>query len=117
MSYSQEGFTADDLGKIASIDGVKAATRFLSINLDLKGKTNKSLALDVSENYTVSTFVLMDGEGYDKNSDGFWLSDKFAAANNYRIGDDLTLEFQGMDITGRIVGLIKSGEHMICVAD
>ena len=115
--YDQSGFTADNLDKIAGIDGVKAATRFLSVNLDIKGKTNKSLALDVSENYTVSTFVVMSGEKYDENGDGFWLSDKFAAANNYKLGDELTLEFQGMDISGKIAGLIKSGEHMICVAD
>lgn len=115
--YDQDGFTSDDLEKISGIDGVKAATRFLSVNLDLKGKTNKSLALDVSENYTVSTFIVMDGEDYDENSDGFWLSDKFAAANNYKIGDEITLEFQGLEISGKIVGLVKSGEHMICVAD
>ena len=60
--YDQNGFTADDLDKIAGIDGVNAAARFLSVNLDLKGKTNKSLALDVSENFSVSTFVVMSGE-------------------------------------------------------
>ena len=66
--YDQNGFTADDLDKIAGIDGVNAATRFLSVNLDLKGKTNKSLALDVSENYTVSTFVVMSGENMTKTA-------------------------------------------------
>ena len=76
--YSQDGFTDEELDKISGIDGVNAATRFLSVNLDLKGKTNKSLALDVSENYTVSTFVVTEGAKYDKNGDGFWLSDKFA---------------------------------------
>ena len=115
--YSEKGFTADDLDKIVHIDGVDAATRYLSVNLDIKGEKNKSLALDVSENYTVSTFIVTDGAPYDANGDGFWLSDKFAAANDYVIGDTLTLEFQGVEITGRIVGLIKSGEHMICVAD
>ena len=115
--YSADGFTLDDLGKIESIDGVKAATRYISVNLDIKDRENKSLALDVSENYTVSTFIVTDGEQYDKNGDGFWLSDKFAAANNISVGDDLTLEFQGTEISGKIAGLIKSGEHMICVAD
>ena len=115
--YSEKGFTTDDLKKISDIDGVDAATRYLSVNLDIKGEQNKSLALDVSENYTVSTFIVMDGAEYDENGDGFWLSDKFAAANDYKIGDDLTLEFQGTEITGKIVGLIKAGEHMICVAD
>lgn len=115
--YSEKGFTEDDVNKISDIDGVDAATRFLSINLDIKGEKNKSLALDVGENDKVSTFTVIDGAAYDENGDGFWLSDKFAAANDYAIGDSLTLEFQGIEISGKIVGLIKSGEHMICVAD
>lgn len=115
--YEQSGFTADDLRRISEIDGVDAATRYLSVNLDIKGEKNKSLALDVSENYTVSTFTVIDGAPYDESGDGFWLSDKFAAANDYAIGDTLTLDFRGDEISGEIVGLIKSGEHMICVAD
>lgn len=115
--YSEKGFTADDVYKINAIDGVDKATRYLSVNLDIKGEKNKALALDVSEDYTVSTFVVTDGEEYDENSDGYWMSDKFAEANNYKIGDRLTLEFQGVEISDKIVGLIKSGEHMICVAD
>ena len=115
--YSEKGFTREDIDKISAIDGVDAATRYLSVNLDIKGEKNKSLALDVSEDNNVSTFIVTDGAEYDENGDGFWLSDKFAAANGYKLGDNLTLEFQGVEITGEIVGLIKSGEHMICVAD
>jgi len=115
--YSEKGFTQDDIDKISAIDGVDKATRYLSVNLDIKGEKNKSLALDVSEDFNVSTFIVTDGDGYDENGDGFWLSDKFAAANDYKLGDDLSLEFQGTEITGKIAGLIKSGEHMICVAD
>ena len=115
--YSESGFTKDDLEKIASIDGVDAATRYLSANLEIKGESKKALALDVSENYTVSQFTLTDGAGYDENGDGIWLSDKFANLNNIKIGDTLTLEFQGLDISGKVVGFIKSGEHMICLAD
>lgn len=115
--YSEKGFTKEDLDKISAMEGVDAATRYLSVNLDIKGEKNKSLALDVSENDSVSTFVVTQGAEYDKNGDGFWLSDKFAAANDYQVGDELVLEFQGTEISGKIVGLIKSGEHMICVAD
>ena len=115
--YSEKGFTSDDLQRIVEIDGVDQATRYLSVNLDIKGEKNKALALDVSEDFNVSTFLVTDGAAYDENSDGFWLSDKFAAANDYAVGDSLTLEFQGVELSGEIVGLIKSGEHMICVAD
>ncbi len=115
--YSEKGFTRDELNKLSSIDGVDAGTRFLSVNLDIKGEKNKSLALDVSEDFNASVFIVTDGAEYDENSDDFWLSDKFAEKNDIQIGDELTLEFQGVDITGKIAGLIKSGEHMICVAD
>ena len=114
---SETGFTKDDLEKISSIPGVRAAARFLSVNLDVRGDSKKALALDVSENYTVSTFVLMSGEEYDPEGDGIWLSDKFASANGFKTGDVLTLDFRGTEISGRIAGLIKSGEHMICLAD
>ncbi len=115
--YSETGFTQDDLEKIASIEGIDAATRFLSVNLDLKGDEKKALAVDVSENYTVSTFVLTDGREYDDAGDGIWLSEKFAKLNGVSLGDTLTLEFQGTEIECEVVGLIKAGEHMICLAD
>ena len=115
--YSETGFTQEDLDNIASIDGVDAATRYLSVNLELRGDSKKALALDVSENWTVSTFVLMSGTEYDETSDGIWLSDKFAVRNGIALGDTLTLEYQGMEIRSEVVGLIKAGEHMICLAD
>ena len=115
--YSADGFSADDLDKIARICGVEAATRFFSVNLDLKGDQKRSLALDVSENFTVSTFLVTKGKAYDDQSDGIWLSDQFAEACGFSLGDTVTLEFQGMEIACEILGLIKSGEHMICVAD
>ena len=45
--YSESGFTKGDLEKIASIDGVDAATRYLSVNLEIKGNSKKALALDI----------------------------------------------------------------------
>lgn len=99
-----------------NISGVDAATRFLSVNADIVG-TKAAVALMVSENYTVSTIHLSEGSPYDENSDGIWLSDQFAEKNGYKIGDNLTLSYKGMEIGGEIVGLIKSGEMMICTAD
>ncbi|MCR4770679.1 MAG: FtsX-like permease family protein [Oscillospiraceae bacterium] len=115
--YSDTGFTKEELDGIASIDGVDAATRYLSVNLEIKGESKKALALDVSENFAVSSFVLMNGKEYDADGDGIWLSDKFADRNGIGLGDAVTLEFRGLDIRCEVVGLIKSGEHMICLAD
>lgn len=115
--YSEEGFTRDDIDRIQAIEGVDAATRFFSVNLDLKDDNKKSLALDVSEDYNVSTFIVMQGAPYDPDSEGIWLSDKFAAANDIAIGDTLALELSGTELSGEVAGLIKASEHMICVAD
>lgn len=114
--YSETGFSEDDIKAIENIDGVDAATRYFNVNVGIKG-TNKSLALNVSENYTVSTMLVMDGVEYNENKDGIWLSDKFADANNIKIGDKLTLTYSGTEIVGEVVGLVKSGENLICVAD
>lgn len=114
--YSETGFTEDDIKAIQGIDGVEAATRYFNVNVGVKGSTD-ALALNVSENYTVSTMKVTDGKEYDENADGIWLSDKFAAANDIALGDTLTLTYQGKEITAEIIGLCKSGENMIAVAD
>lgn len=114
--YSESGFTEDDIEAIRDIDGVDAATRYFNVNVSIKD-TKKSLALNVSENYTVSTMAILEGAEYDGNSDGIWLSDKFADANNIKIGDGLTFTYMGIEISGKVVGLVKSGENLICVAD
>ena len=112
---SEEGFSENDIKSIKEIDGVKAASRVFSVNVDVKDE-NKSLALFALEDYTVSTMLVMNGREYDENSDGFWLSDKYATANNVNIGDVLTVKYSNAEITGEVVGLVKSGEFMICTS-
>jgi len=114
--YSETGFSEEDIRAIQELAGVEAATRYLTMNVGIKD-SKKSLALNVSENYTVSTMLVMEGVEYDEASDGIWLSDKFATANDISLGDTLTTIYAGMEISGEVVGLIKSGEQMICVAD
>lgn len=114
--YCETGFTEEDIEAIKSVEGIDAATRYLAVNVGIKD-TKKSVSLNVSENYTVSTMLVMDGAAYSEDSDGIWLSDKFANTNDIKIGDSLTFTYTGVEISGKVVGLVKSGENMICVAD
>lgn len=114
--YSETGFSEDDIGAIQDIADIDDATRYLSVNVDMED-VKKSLSLNVSENYTVSTMLIMEGVDYDEDSEGIWLSDKFAEENEIAIGDTLTMTYSGMEISGEVVGLVKSSEMMICVAD
>lgn len=114
--YDENGFSEEDITAIAEISGVDAATRYLAVNAEIKD-TKKSVSLNISEDYNVSTMLVMEGAEYDPDCDGIWLSDKFAEKNDIAIGDTLDLVYMGMDISGEVVGLVKSGENMICVAD
>ena len=114
--YSEKGFSKKNIEKIKDIDDVEEATRYLSVNVELKD-TSKTVTLNVSEDYTVSTMLITDGEEYNKDTDGIWLSDRFAQENDISIGDTLTFVYQGFEISGNVVGLCKSSENMICVAD
>ncbi len=114
--YTEQGFTAEEADKIGNIDGVNAASRVLSVNVGIKD-SKKSLALFCTEHYNVSTMLITEGADYDEEGDGFWLSDDFAAANGVKIGDSLTVTYRNFEISGTVVGLVKSSEYMICVAD
>ena len=114
--YAESGFSEDDIKAIQDIDGVDAATRYFYVNVGIKD-TKKSVSLNVSENYTVSTMMVMEGAKYDESSDGIWLSDKFADANDIKIGDELTFTYTGIEISGKVIGLVKSGENLVSVAD
>ena len=116
--YSQSalGFTPKDIKAVRQIPGVDAASRFLTVNVGLKD-TKKAVALNVCEDYDVSTMLIMAGADYDPEGMGIWLSDRFAAANGIALGDTLELTYNGMTISGEVVGLAKCGEQMICLAD
>ena len=87
--YSDKGFSAEDLEAVKGIPGVSGATRFLSLNVSVKGSED-TLAMTVSENMDVSGVMVMEGEPYRADDpDGFWLSDSYASANGISVGDPL----------------------------
>ncbi|MBQ8800137.1 MAG: FtsX-like permease family protein [Lachnospiraceae bacterium] len=114
--YSETGFSEEEIERIQEIPEVEDASRVFAVNVDMKGDTDK-LALFVPEKDTVSTSVLMEGTAYDADEEGFWLSGSYAKANNVACGDTLTLTYSGIEIAGKVKGLIYSAEYMVCVAD
>ncbi len=114
---SETGFTEEEREKVEKLPGVEAAARYISFSAEIK-ESGDSLALTVTEKEDVSGFLLMDGDKYEeKSTDSIWLSDKYAKANEIKIGDSLTLVYKGMEVEGKVAGLIKAGEHLICVRD
>ncbi len=114
----EKGFSEEDIEKVKKIDGVDAAARFITVNVDVKDKDGDSVALAVTTNPEVSSFVMISGEAYDENSeDGIWLSDRYAEKNDLKPGDNVAFIYRGLEIKGVVKGLIKAAEQMICVRD
>ena len=115
--YSENGFSEKDIKAVLDIEGVQDAARFLSVSTTVKDDTDV-IALTVSENMDVSGILLMEGEPYSADDpDGLWLSDSYARANGIRLGDSLTLSYKTLSVTGRVKGLVKSSEYLICLID
>ncbi|MBR2764424.1 MAG: FtsX-like permease family protein [Blautia sp.] len=115
--YSEEGFSADDLEAVKGLEGIRDVTRYLTVNTSVKD-SDDVVALAVSENINVSGLYLVEGEPYDAESkDGFWLSDQYAEKNGIHVGDELTLTYKMLTVTGTVRGLIKASEFLICVPD
>ena len=114
--YNELGFTEDDIDAVNDIEGVRSASRVFSVNVDVK-KDGDSLALFVAEDYVISKLLVTEGKDYDGDAEGFWLSDKYAEANGVSVGDRLSVTYLGRTISGKVLGLAKSGEFTICVRD
>lgn len=113
----QKGCRAEDAERIAAIGGVREVSRFFSVNTTAK-KDGDVVALNVTENAKVSGFTVTSGAPYDPESrDGIWLSDRYAEANGISLGSEMTFTYKSLEITGRVLGLVKSGEYLICVPD
>ena len=110
---SKKGFSENDLNKILEIEGVSKASRFVSLDTN-EARENDVIKLNVSENFTVSSFMLIAGEEYDAtDSEAIWLSEKYANKNNYKIGEDITLSYMNYKVTLKIKGICLAGEYLV----
>lgn len=115
---SEQGFSESDLAKVERLKGVKRAGRYISINVGIKERKGDTLDLTVTENAKVSGVKIISGKKYDsRDVDGIWISDRYAKKNKIKIGEKITMTYSGKEMQGKVKGLIKSGEHMICLGD
>ena len=113
----ETGYSLEEMEKIQSIEGVNKVSRFISVNTN-ETKDNDVISVNVTTNFEVSSFILTDGEKYDESSlDGVWMSDLYAEKNDYKLNDDISLKYGAITLNGKIKGLIKSSEYLICVPD
>lgn len=87
--------------------------RQLVVDSHAKLDDSPDVTLHFVENNTISKFYLIEGNELNINdSEGVWLDKSFADARNLKVGDELTFESNGIEITKKIRGLGYSPEYV-----
>ena len=111
---SETGYSEEEMNKIASIDGVDKVSRYVAVTTN-ETRENDVVAVTVTTNFDVSSFLITKGEKYDDSAlDAVWMSDLYAKANKYHLEEEITLKYGAISLKGKIKGLIKSSEYLIC---
>ena len=98
-------FINTDLENIKKIENVKNAERKLSVT----GTTDNdnTLLLNFIESNDISKFYLFDGEEFNVNTSGVWLDNFYAIENNLKVGDTISVKYDGLSLSEKRVGLIN----------
>lgn len=113
----KQNFTLDDLNTIKSIDNVKNAERQLSITTSLKDYDDVTLETIFIESNDISKMYVVEGNGFDSDKKGVWFDSYLARYLNLKVGDKITLNYQGYELTEEILGLINTPDHVYFVKD
>lgn len=87
--------------------------RQLVVDSQAKLENPPEITLHFVENNTISKFYVVEGKELDiDDSDGVWLDKSFADERNLKVGDKISFESNGIEITKTIRGLGYSPEYI-----
>ena len=112
-----KNFTNDDLEKIKNIDHVNNVERKITIMANMESEEDRTLQLNFIESNDISKFYVQSGIGFDKNKKGLWLDEYYANKNNLKVGDKITLKYDGETLEEEILGLINVPDHVYDIKD
>lgn len=108
-------FTDKDLIDIKNINHVVDAER----RFTLKATTDNSKVLGatfIKEN-NIGKLYIHEGEAFDVNKKGVWLDRGFAKENNIKLGDEITLTFEGVVLKENVLALVSAPDHLYDLKD
>ena len=105
-------FTDNDLTNIADKTSKK-----LTVFGNIVNKDKTDLEINFINNDDVSSLYVIDGKEFNYDSDKIWFDSELAHNLNYEVGDEVTINFNGTEITKEIAGLVMNPEHVYAVKD
>lgn len=114
---SGENFSTEDLEKVKNTENLKDAERMLTIKTELENKDGVTLDTNFIESNNISKMYVVDGEEFSKDKKGVWFDSYLAKNLDLKVGDEITVTYQNMKITEKIVGLVNTPDHVYFVKD
>ncbi|WP_298502204.1 ABC transporter permease [uncultured Methanobrevibacter sp.] len=103
----------DFVDKVNNLSPTLQSERQLVVDSVGDFSNDPDITLHFVENNTLSKFYLIDGEPLNiSDDDGVWLDKSFADAKGLKVGDNITFEFNGIEIERQIRGIGYSPEYV-----
>ena len=113
-----EGFSQEQLDTIRGLDFVEAAQLRMSVTGSTPDFTGVQVDFFLERENLVNTPYLIKGEEFNpSDTDGVWLANAFAVRRGLDVGDDFTIEYNGVTFTKEIKGLVETPEYEYRQAD
>lgn len=109
-------FTEKDTDSLLEVGGITDATRRIHLSGIADYDGDPELDLYLTDDLRISTCEIITGEAFTPESDGVWLSSKFAEARGLRVGDSLKIEVEGYSLSKKILGLMINPESVYACA-
>ncbi|MEE0902692.1 MAG: ABC transporter permease [Methanobrevibacter sp.] len=108
----------DFVDKVNNLSLTKDSERQLVVNSIADFDNDPDITLHFLEDDDISKFHVMKGEQFNlSDGEGVWLDLRFADAKNLTVGDNITFEFEGIEVEKEIRGLGYSPEHVYQTSD
>ncbi len=113
-----EGFSQEQLDTIRGLDFVEEAQLRMSVTGSTPDFTGVQVDVFLERENVVNTPYLVKGSEFDpSDTDGVWLANAFAVRRGLDVGDDFTIEYNGVTFTKEIKGLVETPEYEYRQAD
>ena len=113
-----EGFSQEQLDTIRGLDFVEAAQLRMSVTGSTPDFTGVQVDVFLERENVINTPYLVKGSEFDpSDTDGVWLANAFAVRRGLDVGDDFTIEYNGVTFTKKIKGLVETPEYEYRQAD
>ncbi len=113
-----EGFDQEQLEAVRGLDFVEAAQLRTSVTGSAPDCDGAQVDIYLERENLVNQPYYIEGEEFDpSDQEGLWLTNAFAQRRGIQVGDEFTVEYNGVTFTRTVRGLIESAEYEFRQAD